>query len=288
MPEKGIEKMSREDILTIENLEEIVWAAASLGINSIRLTGGEPLVRKGVVEIVRRVSAMRGVMDVALTTNGSLLSGFAPDLKAAGLKRVNISIDTMDREKYRKITRGGELTDVLTGIHAASDAGITPIKLNAVLMGGINEDFIRPLVEMTRETDFHVRFIEIMPIGECAKWNGKRFVSVTRVLEEVPYLRFAGTDGVSKLYHLEGAKGLVGLISPVSSHFCWKCNKLRVTSDGKLKPCLHSAEEIQLRGLHGQMLINEIRRGILGKPMKHRLDRLTHSESRRGMSAIGG
>ncbi|MDR1815819.1 MAG: GTP 3',8-cyclase MoaA [Clostridiales Family XIII bacterium] len=288
MPEGGVAKMRHEDILTVEEIEEITRAAAALGIEKIRLTGGEPLVRKGIVEIVRRTAAVPGIREVALTTNGSLLAGYAQDLKAAGLSRVNISIDTMDAEKYREVTRGGELADVLSGIRAATDAGLRPIKLNAVLIGGINEDFIRPLVEMTRDADFRVRFIEIMPIGECADWNRERFVSISRVLEDVPGLAYAGTDGVSKLYRLEGAKGSVGLISPISSHFCPACNKVRVTSDGKLKPCLHSPEEIPLRGLHGAALEDAMRRGILDKPLKHKLDSERKSDSRRGMSAIGG
>jgi cyclic pyranopterin phosphate synthase len=288
MPEGGVEKLRHEDVLSVEEIEEIARAAAALGIVKIRLTGGEPLVRRGILDIVRRVACVRGVSEVALTTNGTLLAENARKLKDAGLTRVNVSIDTMDPEKYREITRGGEIESVLEGIRAATEAGLTPIKLNAVLMGGINEGFIKPLVEMTKESDFRVRFIEVMPIGECADWNKERFVGIAKVLEEVPGLRYAGTDGVSKLYRQDGSKGSVGLISPISSHFCPACNKARVTSDGKLKPCLHSAEEIPLRGLHGKALLEAMREGILGKPFKHKLDQESRSESLRGMSAIGG
>jgi len=288
MPESGVEKLDHAQILSIEEIEEITIAAAELGIEKIRLTGGEPLVRKDITEIVRRVAAAPGIREVALTTNGSLLGAFAKPLKEAGLSRVNISIDTMDPEKYRSVTRGGEIGSVLDGIRAAQDAGLSPIKLNAVLMGGVNEDFIRPLVEMTKDHDFRVRFIEIMPIGECADWNKERFVGANRVLEEAPELQYVGTDGVSKLYRMEGAKGSVGLISPISNHFCPTCNKIRVTSDGKLKPCLHSAEEIPLKGLHGEALKEAIRQGILNKPHEHHLSQKRRSDSRRGMSAIGG
>jgi cyclic pyranopterin phosphate synthase len=288
MPEEGVRKLNREDILSIEEIEEIAVAAAELGVRKIRLTGGEPLVRKGIMDIVRRVSYVPGIGEVALTTNGSLLAANAAALKEAGLTRVNISVDAFDPEKYRDITRGGEIADVLAGIQAAINAGLTPIKLNAVLIGGINEGFIRPLIAMTEEADFRVRFIEIMPIGECADWNKERFISIAKVLEEEPTLVYFGSDGVSKLYRKPGSKGSVGLISPISNHFCPTCNKVRVTADGKLKPCLHSAEEINLRGLHGADLTATIKAAILAKPYQHELAREEHSRSQRGMNAIGG
>ncbi|MDR3363439.1 MAG: GTP 3',8-cyclase MoaA [Clostridiales Family XIII bacterium] len=288
MPEGGVEKLRHGDILSVEEIAEISAAAASLGIKKIRLTGGEPLVRKGIMDIVRRTSRTPGVNEVALTTNGTLLAENAAALKEAGLTRVNISVDTFDPGKYKEITRGGKIGDVLAGIRAAVDAGLEPIKLNAVLMGGVNDDFIRPLIAMTDDADFRVRFIEIMPIGECADWNKERFVSIAKVLEAEPSLEYAGTDGVSKLYRKPGSKGSIGLISPISNHFCPTCNKLRVTADGKLKPCLHSAEEIQIRGLHGEELAETIRMAILSKPFKHALAGERRSRSRRGMSAIGG
>ncbi|MDR3305639.1 MAG: GTP 3',8-cyclase MoaA [Clostridiales Family XIII bacterium] len=287
MPEEGVKKLRHGDILSVEEIEEIAAAAAALGIVKIRLTGGEPLIRGGILDIVRRVAHTPGIREVAMTTNATLLPRFARKLKDAGLTRVNISVDTMDPERYREITRGGEIEDVMRGIRAAVDVGLTPIKLNAVLMGGINEENIRPLIKMTEDADFRVRFIEVMPIGECSDWNKERFVSIEKVLDEEPALRYSGTDGVSKLYRKDGSKGSVGLISPISNHFCPACNKVRVTSDGMLKPCLHSAEEIPLRGLHGEVLIAAIRNGILNKPLKHELSR-DGSESRRGMNAIGG
>jgi len=288
MPEEGVEKLDHKDILTVEEIEEIAKAAAELGIKKIRLTGGEPLVRKGIMEIVKRVSRIEGISEVALTTNGTLLARDAKELKDAGLTRVNISVDAFDPDTYRDVTRGGEISDVMEGIKSAIDADLTPIKLNAVLMGGVNDSFIRPLIAMTEDADFRVRFIEIMPIGECAGWNKERFVSIAKVLEEEPELKYFGTDGVSKLYRKPGSKGSVGLISPISSHFCPSCNKVRVTADGKLKPCLHSAEEIDLRGLHGEELTETIKAAILAKPFEHELAREDYSRSRRGMNAIGG
>ena len=288
MPEGGTKKLRHEDILSVEEIEEIAKSAAELGIEKVRLTGGEPLVRKGILEIIRRIAVIPGINEVALTTNGTLLAEYAASLKEAGLTRVNISIDAFDPDIFRKITRGGEVKDVLEGIRAAIDAGLTPIKLNAVLMGGINDNHIKPLIALTEDADFRVRFIEIMPIGECAGWNKERFISVSKVLDKEPMLEFIGTDGVSSLYRKPGSKGSIGLISPISNHFCPACNKLRVTSDGKLKPCLHSAEEINLRGFHGDALTQIIRDAILSKPFRHELLNESVSRSKRGMSAIGG
>jgi len=288
MPEEGVDKLRHEDILSVEEIEEIAKAAAALGIKKIRLTGGEPLVRKGIMEIVKRVSEAGGISEVALTTNGTMLARDAKALKDAGLTRVNISVDAFDPDTYRDVTRGGEISDVMAGINAAIEAGLTPIKLNAVLMGGVNDSFIRPLIAMTEDADFRVRFIEIMPIGECAGWNKERFVSIAKVLDEEPTLEYFGTDGVSKLYRKPGSKGSVGLISPISNHFCPSCNKVRITADGKLKPCLHSAEEIDLRGPRGTALADTIRDAILAKPFEHELMREDSSRSLRGMSAIGG
>jgi cyclic pyranopterin phosphate synthase len=288
MPEKGIEKISHEDVLSVEEIIEISASAAELGVKKIRLTGGEPLARRGILDIVRGVAQTPGISEVALTTNGTLLASYAEALKGAGLTRVNISVDTFDEDAYREITRGGETVDVLAGIRAAIDAGLAPIKINAVLMGGVNDSFVRPLIAMTEDADFRVRFIEIMPIGECAGWNKERFMSISKVLEMEPELEPIGTDGVSSLYRKPGSKGSVGLISPISNHFCGACNKIRVTADGKLKPCLHSAEEINLRGLHGDQLTETIKAAILAKPFKHALEQEEKSRSKRSMSAIGG
>jgi cyclic pyranopterin phosphate synthase len=288
MPETGVEKLDHACILSPEEIEEIVRAAARLGITKVRITGGEPLVRRGIDEIARRVAHTPGIQEVALTTNGRRLPEKAETLKAAGISRVNISLDTLDADEYRRITRTGELESALSGIDAALAAGLTPIKINAVLMGGVNDDQIEPLVELTKREHIHVRFIEVMPIGECADWNRERFIGLDEVLRRLPGLRPIGSDGVAELYRLDGYPGTVGLIHPISAHFCPDCNRVRITSDGKLKPCLHSGAEIALKGLHGDELLAALRAGIEGKPAKHRLESGAVSDSRRGMSAIGG
>lgn len=287
MPAEGVAKCSHDDILSVEEIEEIVAAFAACGIQKVRVTGGEPLVRRGIVEICRRIAAVPGVGELCMTTNGILLPRFAGELKAAGVSRLNISLDTLDPQRYHEITRGGSLEDALAGIDAAMAAGLTRIKVNTVLMGGVNDTEIARLLALTRTHGINLRFIEVMPIGECRAWSAERFISNSTVLEVAPELEPVGSDGVSTLYRLPGATGTVGLISPISSHFCPSCNRVRVTADGKLKACLHSAGEVNLRGAHGAELEALIRAAIEGKPLRHHLAGGA-SDSVRNMNAIGG
>ena len=238
----------------------------------VRVTGGEPLVRRGIVDICRRISAIPGVEELDMTTNGVLLPKLAAELKTAGVKRLNISLDTLKPDKFKHITRCGNLDEALRGIDAAFEAGYDMIKINTVLIGGVNDDEIPAFVDMTRDRNIHVRFIELMPIGESAEWSHERFISNSCVLEKIPQLEKAGSSGVAQLYRLPGAPGTVGLISPISSHFCPTCNRIRITADGKLKPCLHSADEVDLRGLHGEALVDTISQAVGAKPLRHLLD----------------
>ena len=288
MPENGVEKLSHDDILSIEEITEIVRAAAACGISKVRVTGGEPLVRNGIVDICRRISGIPGIRELCMTTNGILLPKYAADIKAAGVKRLNISLDSIDPDTYRKITRTGTLDSALDGVRTALETGFDAVKINAVLIGGVNDGEILSLLELTRRYNVDVRFIEVMPIGECADWAESRFISASHVLELAPCLNDAGIDGVAKLYKLPDGLGTVGLISPISSHFCPTCNRIRVAADGMLKPCLHSAEEINLRGLRGSELERVIRSAISMKPRKHMLDAGEISASARNMNAIGG
>jgi len=288
MPETGVELKKHEDILSVEEIAEIVRAAAVCGITKVRVTGGEPLVRRGIVDICRMISAIEGISEVCLTTNGILLPKFASELKDAGVNRLNISLDALDRLTYNKITRSDTLDDALEGVKVALDSGFDAVKINTVLIGGVNDNDILGLLELTRLHNVDVRFIEIMPIGECADWAVSRFISAQSVLRIAPELEEVGIDGVTKKYKLPDGLGTVGLISPISSHFCPTCNRIRVTADGILKPCLHSAEEINLRGLHGVELEETLRRAILKKPGKHELDAGEKSAAARNMNAIGG
>lgn len=287
MPD-GVCQKRHEDILSFEEITEIVAAAAELGVRKVRVTGGEPLVRKGCVDLVRMIAAIPGVEEVDMTTNGVLLARDAAALKAAGLRRVNISLDSLDPEKYAYITGGGSLQDAIAGIKAAFDVGLTPVKINTVLIGGFNDDEIPAFVELTRSYPVELRFIELMPMG--GQFGKDAYVPGGRVLEAVPALSPIPQDGgVAQLYQLTDGKGRVGLISPLSRHFCGTCNRLRLTSEGHLKPCLHSNQEILVRGKHGKELLDTLKEAILNKPQMHgALDAEHLSQAGRAMHTIGG
>ena len=288
MPECGVDKREHGDILRFEEIQEIVAAAAELGVRKVRITGGEPLVRPGLPELCRKLSGIPGVEELDLTTNGLLLERDAQALKEAGVCRVNISLDTLKPDRFSEMTRGDDLNQVLRGIEAARRVGLTPIKLNTVLIGGFNDDEISDLVELTRKQDLEVRFIELMPMGVCAGWDRRAFLPVETVRQRCPDLEPTGAEGVASCYRLPGASGTVGLIAPMSHVFCGDCSRIRITADGKLKPCLHSGEEIPLRGLTGEDLIQAVRQGIARKPERHHLERRGGSETRRSMNEIGG
>jgi len=287
MPEAGVEKRPHRDIISVEEIGEIVRAAAKCGIKKIRLTGGEPLVRRGIIDICRLISSTEGIEELCITTNGVLLPKYAQALWDAGVRRINLSLDTLDPEKYARITRIGSLSDALAGLDAAIGTGFSPIKINAVLIGGVNDDEIRDFAELTRECDIHVRYIELMPMGACAGWSAEHYLPGTAVLDALPGLESAGTEGVAQRYRLPGYRGTIGIITPVSSHFCRDCNRIRVTADGRLKACLHSAPETNLRGLSGQELEDTLRAAIMAKPWTHSVDG-AFSETARNMNEIGG
>ena len=291
MPEDGISKFSHDEILTLEELYEIIEIFVELGINKIRFTGGEPLVRKGIVELISKVSKLHGVKDIAMTTNGILLKAYAKDLKDAGLNRVNISLDTLDEDKYRTITRGGNLLRILEGIEEAKKVGLTPIKINTVLIGGFNDDEIESLVGLTERENIDLRFIELMPIGEAASWAKENFISNNRVLEKVGSLLPVPREDISSpavYYKLPNGKGKVGIINPISCKFCENCNRVRLTSQGRLKLCLHSDIEIDIREAlnSGQDIKKLIIDSIGKKEESHHLE--DGEYIKRNMNQIGG
>ena len=287
MPAEGVEKGPHGSILTVEELVEIGEAAVKLGVRKIRLTGGEPLVRRGILDICRGLRAIPELKELCLTTNGSLLPELAQPLREAGVDRLNISLDTLKPERFQEITRRGTLDEVLKGIRAAEDAGFQNLKLDTVLMGGVNDDEIGDFLALTMEHPWEVRFIELMAMGPCAAWPKERFLPVTEVLRRFPQLEKIRPNGVARRYRLPGAVGTAGLIAPVSYEFCGDCRRIRVTADGRLKGCLHSREEIPLRGLHGDALTEALRRGILQKPRQHHLTEHA-SDTPRTMNQIGG
>ena len=277
--------------MSADEFVEIAETAAQLGIKKLRITGGEPLVRNDIVELTRRLSRIQGIEDLSMTTNATLLAPIADKLYDAGIRRINISLDTLNPEKYAQITRGGRLSDALEGIRAALEVGMNPVKLNTVLIGGFNDDEIEDLVELTKQYPIELRFIELMPIGDTKQFDKSAYIPGSTVLERLPQLEVANSEvhSVARLYRLPQAKGTVGLISPLSNHFCNECNRLRLTADGCLKPCLHSAEELPIRGLHGDELKDAILTAVSHKPRMHgELSAAERSESKRSMNRIGG
>lgn len=290
MPAEGVCKKRHEEMLTEDEMIMAVEAAASLGINKLRITGGEPLVKKNIVSICRRAAAVEGIGEVCLTTNGIMLPRLAKSLKEAGVRRLNISLDTLDRDKYAYITRIGSLEQAVGGIHAALEAGFEKVKINSVLIGGFNDDEISDLAELTRRYPVDLRFIEMMPMYDGGDFGKDSFIPYTRVLEVLPELEPVEPDGgVARLYRLPGALGNVGLISPVNAHFCGSCNRIRLTADGKLKPCLHSASEYGIKGLDFDGMRSVMEKVIYNKPAWHGLlDADNRSHAGRNMNQIGG
>ncbi len=295
MPPEGVCKRDHSEICSLEELAELAAAFVELGVKKIRLTGGEPLVRRGIVSLTERLAALKsvGLEDLCMTTNGILLPEFAASLREAGLDRLNISLDSLRPDRFRTLTRGGELNRVLDGIAAAEAAGFHDLHLNAVLLAGINEDELRDLALLAKDRPWSVRFIERMPLGPAATLS---FLPASRVLEAVPELKrvqnakckMQDENSVAKYYSAPGWRGTVGLIAPMSACFCERCSRVRLTADGKLKPCLHSSEEYLLRGLRGDALREAILSAIQKKPARHNLSDARPSESARSMNEIGG
>lgn len=286
MPESGVKSLCHSDILSIEEIVEIVKVASKNGIKKIRLTGGEPLVRRGFINLCKQISKIDEIEDIAITTNGVYLKDMADELFENKVRRINFSLDTLIKEKYNDITRRNDFDKTMESLFYAIKKGFK-VKINVVLIGGFNDDEIQDFVNLANKYDLEVRFIELMQIGETANWSKDKFVSNKIVLEKVPELEFDGVSGVAKIYKIKGQKGRIGLISPISCSFCEDCNRIRLTSDGKLKPCLHSKDEINLKGLSGEELEEVFKRGIYEKPEKHHLED-GKSESARDMNKIGG
>lgn len=299
MPAEGVELSSYEDILRLEEIVKIIRSAVTLGIKKVRFTGGEPLVRKGITDLIKQTSEMPEIKDISLTTNGILLPEMAKGLKKAGLNRVNISLDTLSPQKYEHMTRGGQFSKVWLGIEAAGDAGLGPVKLNTVVIRGLNDDEIFDFVDLTTKMPIHVRFIELMPIGASQSAAMDTYISSAELLELigskreiVPAHEVTGS-GPARYFRIPGAPGTVGVISPISSHFCSTCNRVRLTAEGQLRPCLQSPREIDLRvplrsGASEQELADIIKLAINSKPEKHDLAHTGWEGNRRVMNQIGG
>jgi len=296
MPKEGVSLIGHEDILNYEEIFRIAKIAATSGITKIRITGGEPLVRKNISSFITKLHTIPEILEISMTTNGILLEKASCELRKTGMKRINISLDTLDPEKYRKITRGGNINSVLAGIHAARIEGFNPIKINVVAMRGINDDEINSFAALSMQRPVHIRFIEFMPVnGE----NRDRFISNTEIKKEIQkagkLLRLFSeyNSGPANMFQLEGAQGKLGFISPLSNHFCEKCNRLRLTADGKLRTCLFSDIETDLKtplrsGCSDSELQEIIKKAVLSKPQHHGVLDPSFKKCARGMFSIGG
>jgi len=295
MPPEGVPQISHSEILSYEEIQTVVRAAAELGINKIRLTGGEPLVRADLPKLIKMLSQIKGIEELSLTTNGTILKKYALELKQAGLSRVNVSLDTLKADKFRYITRLGELKTVLEGIETAKEAGFEPVKINTVIMRGINDDEILDFARMTYEDGWHVRFIELMPFKGAAEFvpsiELRQHISLLGKLE--PCASITG-NGPAMYYRLAGAKGTIGFISPLTEpSFCSRCNRMRLTPDGKLRPCLLGEDEIDLKTpLRNNASMEELKslilKAVASKPEHHHLEGGNVRLVNRKMSQIGG
>ena len=304
MPAQGIPWRPREEILRHEEIVRVVEVAAGLGIQRLRLTGGEPLIRAGLPALVAALARIPGIEEISLTTNGVLLASLAEPLVEAGLSRVNVSLDTLQPERFARITRFGRFDQVWRGIEAAERAGLTPLKLNMVVIRDLNDDELETFARLTLRRPWHVRFIELMPVGNQGEWGedfpgaGRRSVPVAEMrarlapLGELLPVNGLRGNGPAQTYRLPGAAGTVGFIAPVSQHFCAGCNRLRLTSDGRLRPCLLRDGEVDLApalrdGADLLQLQALILQAVLAKPKGHQLsDRALPRDGR--MAAIGG
>ena len=300
-PFSGRSHLERSEILTYEEMLNVARAAAAIGITKIRVTGGEPLVRKGVVEFCRMLSRIEGLKSLALTTNGIYLEEMAEPLFKAGIRRINISLDTLRPDRFEKITGYNWLPRVLTGIKRAEQVGMYPIKINTVVMRGINDDEIADLARLTQDKPYHVRFIELMPTDSSAYGDYETlFVPVEEFMEKIHRIDRVQIEpaldsyGPARLCKLPGAVGKVGFIAPISWHFCDSCNRLRMTADGKIKTCLFSQEEIDMKtalrtGATQDDIIDIFRKSVAQKPSGHHLNAQDHQNTcQRAMRAIGG
>ncbi|HZY97955.1 MAG TPA: GTP 3',8-cyclase MoaA [Candidatus Baltobacteraceae bacterium] len=299
MPEEGLAWLRREEILSYEEIVEIVAAAATVGVRAIRLSGGEPLLRRHLGRLIEGIARIDGIEDISLSTNALLLEERLPELVTAGLRRVNVSLDTLQPERFEEIARRPGLDRVLRGIEAAVEAGLQPVKINCVVMRGKNDDEIPAFAAMTRELPVYVRFIEVMPVHENLGLSRDAYISSDEILERVgaigriePVGGPAG-NGPARYFAFPDAPGAVGVISPLSHDYCERCNRVRLSADGRLRLCLFGDYALDLRtplraGAGREAIAGLLASGMLIKPERHHL-RLGETASRmRAFSEIGG
>src|SRR5208283_2297049 len=298
MPSEGVKPLEHKSILSYEEIIRIVMIAAGLGVQKIRITGGEPLIRRNLAYFISSIASIDGIEDISITTNGLLLQKHAPSLARAGLQRVNVSLDSLLPDRYREITRGGDINDVWSGIEAAEREGLLPLKLNMVPIRGVNDDEIEEFARLTMTTPYHVRFIEFMPIGAKDLWSEDKYISTDEIKRRVAAIApltpvKIRKAGPARYFRFENAPGVIGFISPITHHFCDTCNRLRLTSDGKLRPCLFSETEIDLKsvmrcGAPDEEIERLLRLSVEIKPEGHKMNTEKYITYLKPISQIGG
>lgn len=299
MPEEGVKFIPHAEILTYEEMLRVVRVCIQKGIRKLRLTGGEPLLRNGVIDFIENLSQLDGLQELTITTNGVYLKQFAHSLRKSGICRINVSMDTLRSERFHRITRRDLFDQVWDGIEEAELAGLSPIKINVVIMRGVNDDEILDFARLTYRKPYHVRFIEIMPVGDPDKWRPERFISAKEVFDiistlgKITPIRPDPLGGPARRFALEGSKGEIGLIGALSYHFCENCNRLRLTADGKLRGCLFTDTETDIKkplrnGENDQYLFTLIEDTIRNKPRNHGQAVWSPRKCSRPMNGIGG
>jgi len=296
MPESGVAKLSHCDILSYEQMLTIARHAVAIGIEKIRITGGEPLVRKGIVEFLGTLAKIPGLRQLVLTTNGMLLEEMATELKRAGVQRLNISLDSQQPEVFSRITRRGDLKQVQAGIAAAEKAGF-PIKINMVVMRGVNDSELVDFAALSLEKSYAVRFIEYMPVIRGDNWQSLVLPGdeiLRRLSEHYSFTQVVrgGLSGPAREFKIAGARGTIGVITPLTGHFCHECNRIRVSASGKVRSCLFAEEEFSLKPVLSTgdpALIQDVLRSlIMAKPASHGMTQTSTSHAPFAMSQIGG
>ena len=299
---EGISLKGHSDILRYEEIIRIVSIAVKMGLIKVRITGGEPLVRRGFIEFIAALKKINGLQDISLTTNGIHLEQYAQDIFDAGIHRINISLDSLNKEKYFQITNGGSLDAVLRGIAKAEQIGFSPIKINAVAIKGFNDDEVLEFAKLSVDKPFQVRFIELMPMGQSIGF-GEDYLPMSQLIQKISAkyeleqlkVKESKSAGPATIFRIKGGRGELGFINPVSSHFCSTCNRLRLTADGRLRACLLKEDEIDLKkelsdNCSDAVLESLIKEAILLKPKHHDLDCSDRhlKKCHRDMSEIGG
>ena len=287
MPD-GIEKISHDDIISDEDILRVVEESVALGFKKVRITGGEPLVRKGIYELIEKINLIEGIEEIVLTTNGTLLTGNVKKLKDSGVSRVNLSLDSLQQNKLDKISNTDTKLNHISLIEELHKFNVTPIKINVVLLKGVNDDEVMDFYGFSSKYNLQIRFIELMPFEATSFKYEDFYISKEEILEKNPELKFDSKTSNVELYKTKNNKNTIGFINAVSSKFCEECNRLRITSDGYIKPCLHSSSEIYIKDKTKDEVIKKLREAIKEKPKQHSLDKDYKNQAKRSMNKIGG